>query len=190
MEIASAPTIDYAQYWERAWPWRTYLDEEVRTHVPLWQGVYRTVAPPPDAVAAARSLGTAWRLLALSEDWCGDAANSLPVIARFAEAVDWPLRVLARDRVPELMDRHLTNGTRSIPIVLVLDARFHLRGRWGPRPAELQAWIASERARGRTIAELYPQIRAWYARDRGRTVLRELLDVVAQAAEETRRHAQ
>jgi|DewCreStandDraft_5_1066085.scaffolds.fasta_scaffold12793_4 hypothetical protein len=190
MRPATATTIDYAAYWERAWPWPVYLAKRVRTHMPLWQGIYRTAVPPADAVAAAQTLGNAWRLLVLSEDWCGDAANSLPVLARFAEAVGWPLRVLARDEVPELMDRHLTNGARSIPIVLLLDEVFRLRGRWGPRPAELQAWVQAQRADGRSIAELYPRIRAWYARDRGHSVVGEVLAVALQAAEDTRRNAQ
>jgi hypothetical protein len=52
----------------------------------------------------------------LSEDWCGDAVNSVPYLARLAElAPNLDLRVLARDENPDLMDAHLTRGSRSIP---------------------------------------------------------------------------
>ena len=44
------------------------------------------------------------------------------------------LRMLRRDQHPEVMDRYLTNGSRSIPIVIVLDEEFRELGHWGPRP--------------------------------------------------------
>ena len=84
------------------------------------------------------------------------------------------LRILRRDEHPELMDRYLTNGSRSIPIVIALDEDYRELGHWGPRPGVLQAWVMENRPMV-PKAELYPQIRKWYARDRGETTLREVL---------------
>jgi hypothetical protein len=96
-------------------------------------------------------------------------------VARFADAVPgMELRLLRRDEHLELMDRYLTNGARAIPIVIALDEGFRELGHWGPRPAELQAWVLEHRPRV-PKAELYPQVRRWYARDRGETTLREVL---------------
>jgi hypothetical protein len=92
------------------------------------------------------------------------------------------LRVILRDQHPEVMDLYLTNGSRSIPIVIALDEQFRELGHWGPRPRELQAWVMANRL---TVpkAELYPQVRQWYARDHGETTLREVLGVaVAKVA--------
>ena len=84
------------------------------------------------------------------------------------------LRVIARDENLELMDQYLTNGSRSIPIVIVLNDEFEEVGHWGPRPTQLLAWVMANRATT-PKAELYPQVRKWYARDRGETTLREVL---------------
>jgi len=72
------------------------------------------------------------------------------------------------------MDQYLTNGSRSIPIVIALDESFLEVGHWGPRPAELQSWVMANRAT-MPKAELYPKMRQWYARDRGETTIREVL---------------
>ena len=72
------------------------------------------------------------------------------------------------------MDRYLTNGARAIPIVIALDAEFRELGHWGPRPTELQAWVMANKG-SIPKSELYPQIRRWYARDRGQSTLREVL---------------
>lgn len=156
--------------------------ESVEKNRELWHGVYERVRLPDDLVDAARALPDGWKLVALSEDWCGDAVNTLPVISRLADEVGWDFRVLGRDDNPDLMDTHLTNGrSRSIPIVIVYDADFREIGWWGPRPGEIQSWVVSE---GLSLSspERYKVVRRWYARDRGRTTLREILDIVEQAA--------
>jgi hypothetical protein len=144
-------------------------------HCGLWEGVHR-LAKIPDWARTALPTGAQYHLLTIVEDWCGDASNTVPVLARWAEEVTGvDLRVVGRDENPDLMDRYLTNGTsRSIPIVIALDEKFRELGHWGPRPTELQAWVMANRA---TVpkAELYPQIRKWYARDHGETTLREVL---------------
>jgi hypothetical protein len=120
-------------------------------------------------------VGSSRKLLVIAEDWCGDASNTVPVIAKLAETVpSLELRVIARDQNLELMDQYLTNGSRSIPIVIVLNDEFEEVGHWGPRPSQLQAWVMANRATT-PKAELYPQVRKWYARDRGETTLREVL---------------
>ncbi|MGH8571660.1 MAG: hypothetical protein ACREX8_03665, partial [Gammaproteobacteria bacterium] len=54
------------------------------------------------------------------------------------------------------------------------DRDFQELGHWGPRPAVLQDWVMTNRL-AIPKAELYPQVRKWYARDRGETTLREVL---------------
>lgn len=151
----------------------------------LWAGTYRRATVPTEVVARLAALPGRWHLLVLNEDWCGDAVNTLPYIARLAEqAPNVELRVLGRDANPDLMDAHLTNGSRSIPLVIVLDEQFEERGWWGPRPAELQAWVLGPAGQALEKAERYREVRRWYARDKGVTTLTELVMLIERAAEE------
>lgn len=148
----------------------------------LWRDTYRLVKVPDDAVARVAAMPGRWHLLVLVEDWCGDAVNTVPILARLAElAPNLDLRVLPRDTNPDLMDAHLTNGTRSIPVVIVLDGGFTEQGWWGPRPTELQRWVLSE-GQAMEKEERYRHVRTWYARDRGRTTLSEVLAIIEAAA--------
>lgn len=145
----------------------------------FWESGYRTARVPDDFVQRADQLPSNRRLLVLLEDWCGDAVSTVPMIARLAELSHrLELRVLARDANLDLMDQHLTRGSRSIPLVLVTDDDLTVLGSWGPRPAELQEWFYRE---GHAIqkAERYKHMRTWYARDRGHSTMNEVL----QAAE-------
>jgi hypothetical protein len=148
----------------------------------LWRGVYARAHVQDEAVARATTLGGPWHLLVLVEDWCGDAVNTLPVIARLAERVPgFDLRTLARDKNLDLMDAHLTNGaSRSIPVVMILDATYRERAWWGPRPAALQAFVMGE-GRGMTKEDRYREVRRWYARDHGATTVDEILGLIAAA---------
>ncbi|HEU5170575.1 MAG TPA: thioredoxin family protein [Gemmatimonadales bacterium] len=172
--------MDFATLWNSAVPYAEFVRASKLEHRGLWDGLYRLARVPEWALGAVPP-EAGLKLLVLAEDWCGDASNTIPVLARLAdEAPGIELRILRRDENPELMNRYLTNGTRSIPVVIALDAEFNELGHWGPRPGALQDWVMGERAKGRPKAELYPEIRKWYARDRGATTLKEVLEVTGE----------
>ena len=148
----------------------------------LWRANRSRASVPAAVTERATGLPGAWRLLIIAEDWCGDAVNTVPLIVALAEAVPgWDARVIGRDAHPALMDDFLTNGARAIPIVIVLDELGEVRGRGGPRPAVLQAWVKGP---GQALdkAARYKEVRTWYVRDRGATTWQELLDVVEAGA--------
>ena len=158
-----------------------YLDL-VEKNRELWHAVHDRVRIPDEVLDEARRMPGGWHLLALSEDWCGDAVNTLPAVARLADEAGWELRVMSRDDNPDVMDSHLTNGrSRSIPVVIVYDEDFHEVGWWGPRPGELQAWVLGE-GLAMPSPERYKVVRRWYAQDKARTTLGEILGLFRQAA--------
>jgi hypothetical protein len=166
--------LDFRKLWGEALTFDAFVEACRTEHCGLWRGVYN-LARVPDWALGVMPAGTQRKLLVIAEDWCGDASNTVPIMARLAaEVPGLELRVIMRDRYPEVMDQYLTNGSRSIPIVIVLNEAYEEVGHWGPRPTELQAWVMANRA---TMAktELYPQVRKWYARDRGETTIREVL---------------
>ena len=151
-------------------------------NVELWNAVYRTASVPEGAIARAQRIPGLWHLVALAEDWCGDAVNTLPVLTKLAESVpNLDLTIFARDANPDLMETHLSGTSRSIPVIIVLDEQLVEHGWWGPRPRALQEWFLRE---GRLLekTERYRQIRTWYARDRGRSIVDEVLHVVEGGA--------
>jgi len=151
-------------------------------NVDLWTVMARRASVPAEMLERVAALPGRWHLLVLNEDWCGDAVNTVPYLARLAElAPNVELRLLGRDANPDLMDAHLWRGSRSIPVVIAYDEEFVERGWWGPRPAALQTWAVGE---GRTLekTERYKEIRRWYARDGGRTTLLEVLELLESAA--------
>ena len=144
----------------------------------LWESVYRRAALTPEASARAAALDGVWHMLILNEDWCGDSLNILPYLARLEECChNIEMRILGRESNRDLMDAHLTGTSRSIPLAIVYDESFVERGWWGPRPGPLQAWVLAE---GLALPkpDRYRHIRTWYARDRGNTVVSEILSIM------------
>jgi hypothetical protein len=153
-----------------------------QNNVELWEAVWRRAQVDEAYLLRVAALAGMWHLLVLSEDWCGDAVNTLPVVAKLAELVpNLDLRVLGRDANPDLMDAHLTGKSRSIPVVIVLDEEFRERGWWGPRPTVLQRWVSGQ---GQLLEKTarYREARTWYARDHGRTTLDEVVSLLERSA--------
>ena len=168
--------MDFKTLWQQSMPFPDFVAAAAPEHRPLWEGVYRTAQIPEWArmpVAKER------KLLALVEDWCIDTSSTIPVLARWTEAVTGlSLRLLRRDEHPAVMDRYLTNGARSIPIVLVLDRDWREVARWGPYPAPLAEWVRAHKPPALLKADFVKGKRVWYARDRGKTTLRELVEIM------------
>jgi hypothetical protein len=153
--------------------------QETSAYGELWSGVCRTARVPEALVARTAALPGRFRLVAIVEDWCGDASNTVPVIARWAELVpNVELRLVRRDQHPDLMDAYLTGTSRSIPIVVVLTEAMGELGHWGPRPSVLQTWVMAKWRAG-AGTEIYPEIRKWYAQDKGESTVREILAIMA-----------
>lgn len=163
-----------------ALPFAEFL-HTVRANRELWHAVHRRASVPEAFLERLHRLPGRWHLLVLLEDWCGDAVNTIPYLAALAQAApNLDLRVLGRATNPDLMDAHLTRGTRSIPVVMLLDEQYEEVAWWGPRPAELQDWFLRD---GRALPkeERYREIRRWYARDRGVVTLEEIVRMIENA---------
>lgn len=173
--------LDFRAYWDSGFTWEDYLNREVQKLEDLWRGVYARAVVPEWALERAREIDGEWRMLVISEDWCGDASNTVPVMARMAEVLPGvQIRLVKRDENPELMDAFLTGGSRSIPMAVVLRPDWTVAGPWGPRPAELQDFVLREKKAGvRPVDDIYREVRRWYARDRGESTIRALLDIMA-----------
>lgn len=116
----------------------------------------------------------------LSEGWCGDAAHSIPVLAKMAEYSNKiNLRILLRDENLELMDQYLTNGGRSIPkLIRYNPATGDELGTWGPRPEAAQQLFTDGKAAGRAKSEITVELQKWYARDRGASIDAEFVEIL------------
>jgi hypothetical protein len=115
--------------------------------------------------------------LVLTEGWCGDASQSLPVIKALADLnPNIRMRILLRDDNPELIDRYLTNGiSRSIPKLIALDPATGAElFTWGPRPIALQESFYGMRSEGLPFDVIKEELQRWYNADKTVSIQREL----------------
>ncbi len=133
-----------------------------------------------ESLEQMQSIKTPELWIALTEGWCGDAAHALPIIHKLSEESDLvEVKYVLRDQHKDLMDQHLTNGGRSIPKIIRIDANTgSIIGSWGPRPKDMQQSILDNKASKDPIPykELSMQNQTWYAKDKGKTIQREFLE--------------
>lgn len=119
--------------------------------------------------------------LVLTESWCGDAAQTMPMMQKIAdltEGIDF--KVLLRDEHLELMDQFLYNGGRSIPKLIAFDHTTNeVIGDWGPRPTEATKLVDDyKKAHGKLTPEFKQDLQVWYNKDKGQNTLRDLLKLL------------
>ncbi|GHA75506.1 thioredoxin family protein [Pontibacter akesuensis] len=140
-----------------------------------------------DVIQVLLSVQTKMIWVVLTEAWCGDAAQNLPALVKIADASPLiELKLLMRDENPELMDQYLTNGGRSIPKLIALDANtMEVLGTWGPRPVPAQELVLEAKAKDMPFKEMAEQLHGWYAKDKSNTLQVELRELISQWSELT-----
>lgn len=136
----------------------------------------------PELREALEALTSKYAWVIITEGWCGDAAQIVPVLEKIAQASQGRISThyLLRDENLDLMDRYLTNGGRSIPKVVVLHADTLTEvTHWGPRPAEAQDLFLETKAAGATHEEFAEKLHGWYAQNKTQAIQQELLTLIS-----------
>jgi hypothetical protein len=147
----------------------------------------KTAVLDPELVFTARSLDVNWIWLIITEGWCGDAAQNIPIIEKIAaENEGIVTRYVLRDENLDLMDRFLTNGARSIPKLIALNAdTLEVLGTWGPRPKHAQDYFYAMRDQGVEHGAIMERLQRWYNEDHGRLIQDELRLLTAEWAKKS-----
>ncbi len=135
--------------------------------------VDKTTVLNEDLLQTLAGLKDSYKLLVITEGWCGDAAQIVPVFEKVAEAAPdkFDLKLVLRDKNLPLIDAHLTNGGRAIPVLLVLDAAAEkVLASWGPRPAVLQDLLKDWKSENPDMAVVAEKLHSWYAKDKTQAI--------------------
>ena len=119
--------------------------------------------------------------LVISEGWCGDAAQIVPVIHKMAELSNKiELKIVLRDENEALMNLFLTNGSKSIPKLIIIDkATSEVVGDFGPRPTGAKQLILDYKKEHGVIDETAKtELQLWYLHDKGVSTQNEIMEVL------------
>jgi Thioredoxin len=122
--------------------------------------------------------------MVITESWCGDSAQNLPYI--YLASTENPLidlKILLRDSNPDVMEQFLTNGTRSIPILISFDNHGNELFRWGPRPKLAVELIKKWKAEGLQKPEWTEKLHLWYSKNKGRELENELIELISHSVQ-------
>jgi hypothetical protein len=140
----------------------------------------KTLKLDPEVEKTLQNLKSNQTWLVISEGWCGDAAQILPIIKLMSEASEnIDLKLVFRDENEELINLFLTNGAKSIPKLLVLDESFNLINHWGPRPEGAKNLIIEYKANHGIVDEAAKTaLQKWYLDDKGISTMKEIVAIL------------
>lgn len=141
----------------------------------------KTVKFSEELINAVTRITRPVQLLIITEGWCGDAAQIVPVFnqleVEFPEKIS--IRYLLRDQNLEITDQFLTNGGRAIPIILLLGDNEVKK--WGPRPPELQALLGQWKQETTDMMILAEKLHGWYAKDKTQSTQKAIIELLSFA---------
>jgi thioredoxin-like negative regulator of GroEL len=142
----------------------------------------KTIAIIDENIVLLQSIKNNYIWLVLSEGWCGDAAQILPVLNKMALASSGKieLKIVLRDENEELMNLFLTNGSKSVPKLIVLEkASLNVEANWGPRPLGAVHLIQDYKEKhGRIDETVKTDLQLWYLHDKGISAQNEIMNLM------------
>lgn len=141
----------------------------------------KTIQITEEVTQSLQNLQSHYIWLVISEGWCGDAAQLVPIIhkmAELSEKIDF--RIVLRDENEALMNQFLTNGGKAIPKLLILDAEtLTVLSDWGPRPEGAKNLILDYKAQHGVVDETAKtELQKWYLHDKGISTQNEIMVLV------------
>ncbi len=118
--------------------------------------------------------------IVITEPWCGDAAHSIPFIEMMAR--ENPLITISyelRDTAPSRIEQYLTNGTRSIPKLIIQDTHGNDLATWGPRPKDCQTIYQALMAEKASFEKVKVELQNWYNANKGKDIQKELIGLLS-----------
>lgn len=137
----------------------------------------KTIKIPSEIIEQFKNFQGKQTWLVISESWCGDAAQSMPVMHKLAETSEGiSMRIVLRDENPELMNAFLTKGSKSIPKLIVFDTNTNcILGEWGPRPSVATRMVTDfKEQNGILTASFKEELQIWYNKDKGENIAHDL----------------
>ena len=141
----------------------------------------KTVKISTEIIQKLNQLNGDYIWLVISEGWCGDAAQILPVIYKMAELSEKiDLKIVFRDENDDLTNLFLTNGTKSIPKLIILDKiTLEVLGDYGPRPIGANQFMLDYKKEFGMIDEkAKSELQMWYFKDKGLSIQNEILELL------------
>ncbi len=136
-----------------------------------------------DTILRLQKLDKKQLWLVLTEGWCGDAAQNLPVIEKMAkQSSHIELRLILRDENLEVMNLFLTNGAQAIPKLISFDEEFNVLFTWGARPSIATQMVTDYKAKhGKLDPEFKKNLQVWYNKDKGQNVQSDVVTLIEQS---------
>ncbi|OAQ38661.1 hypothetical protein A5893_14745 [Pedobacter psychrophilus] len=160
----------------------TELINYTRLNVQRMKRLDKTAQINTEIVERLNQIKQHYTFLIITEGWCGDASQTTPVINKIAELSDGKIsvRFILRDQNLEIMEGHLTNGSRSIPIVIILNQELKEVNSWGSRPKDLKVLVAEWlKDVQMTKDDRIEKVHAWYAKDKTQSTQKDFLEILS-----------
>ncbi|MBF2709440.1 thioredoxin family protein [Flavobacterium soyangense] len=155
-------------------------NDDMRNYIELNQHrmnrLDKKLALSQEMIQSINSLKEKIYWVVLTEHWCGDAAQILPVLAKIAEQSEGKieLKLLYRDENLGLMDNFLTNGGRAIPKLIQLNDKLEIKKHWGPRPKTAQELVIFLKSNPESAVTYSEQLHKWYAKNNQLDIQKEV----------------
>lgn len=145
----------------------------------------KTISVSEAATEYFRNIPAPQTWLLIAESWCADAVQTIPVLNKISLLTPkLTLKIVLRDENEALMNHFLTNGSKSIPKLLIMDAHYKIIDTWGPRSQNATHLVVNYKKEHGVIDDAFKRdLQLWYNEDLGKSIVEEMVGLTSEVGE-------
>ena len=147
--------------------------------------VFKTFKLTPVQEKRVKETNNNFKFLIITEGWCGDASQIVPVVEKLANALSVETKYVLRDENMGLMENYKTNGSISIPIIVAVSEEGEELFTFGPRPAYGMELLAQFKNNPDIYSseEFHVDLQVYYKKNKGEDIVHGVLDLIDENVE-------
>jgi hypothetical protein len=135
-----------------------------------------------EIIELVQNLKADWKWVVITEAWCGDGAQIIPVIAKISTlSNNIKLEIVLRDENPELIKKYHTNNSLAIPKLICFDGNLKSEiGVWGPRPSKISEKVKEFKLNNPSLSheDFVKEVQSFYNKDRGISIVEDMMNCI------------
>jgi Thioredoxin len=117
----------------------------------------------------------------IMENWCGSSASNVPFVVKILNTIKGAkIHIVPRDANEDFMNLYLSDGKKSIPIVVAFDKNGNELFKWGSSTAAQSEYAKKLQAQNMEFPDFINAMKKWFLENNAEAIEADFLSLLKQ----------
>jgi hypothetical protein len=143
------------------------------------RGVLQNYHPSAQLLSVTSGVQRHINIYIIMENWCGSSAGNVPFIVKLLQTLpSVNITIVPRDTNEDFMNAYLSDGKKSIPMVIGFDDNDAELFVWGSSTKSQMEYVKSLQAQNLPFPDFVSTMRTWFKENNATAIEQEFIEIL------------